>query len=89
MNFINIPEVINIPKVGEEFSKYYYNKISTDGINAVFDLFHHDVICSIEKNDFKGAYNWLIFLTKQGIAKFEYSNITETQKVIADFIATL
>jgi hypothetical protein len=67
--------------IGEEFCKLYYNKIS-QGINQVFGLFSPDATCTIDGQEVKGSYNFLLTFTNGGITKLEYYNITGTTQIV-------
>lgn len=66
--------------IGEEFCRIYYNK-NVYGVNNTFDLYHPDVVCSIENETIQGAYNLLIKLTSLGIARFEYYDISGCSQI--------
>jgi len=71
-NINSINNDINYVKICNEFCKYYYKNMSENGIHYILKLFHPNVSCSINNQEFKGGYNLLIFLTNQGIKKFNY-----------------
>ena len=62
-------------QIGHEFITNYYNSM-IKGVNIAFELFSPDVLCTIDANEFKGSYNWLIKMTKAGISKFEYNDLS-------------
>lgn len=68
--------------IGQNFINYYYDTMTNQGINKLYDLFDKDVICSINNNEFIGAYNWLIHMVKDGIYKFEYNNLSKVVQEI-------
>lgn len=69
---------------GSEFAKIYYDRMSNRGVNAVMDLFSSNVLCTIESEQVAGYYNWLLKMTKIGIARFEYNNISGTSQPLAN-----
>ena len=62
--------------IGQEFAKVYYNRMMVSGVNGTIDLFNPNVICTIDSEELVGSYNWLLKMTKAGIARFEYQNIS-------------
>jgi len=72
-NNINISLLYS--KIAEDFCKYYYTKISNNSLQDVLPLFHNDVICTLNGEEFKGNINWLLKFTKHGVYKLQYLNI--------------
>jgi hypothetical protein len=58
----------------------------TTGINTILDLFHPNVKCSIEEDEFIGSYNLLLNYTNKGIAKFEYHDISYITQSFNNFL---
>jgi hypothetical protein len=69
--------------IGREFVKTYYEK-NLHGVNMVFELFSPDVLCTVNSDEFRGSYNWLLRMTKAGISRFEYRNIAGTSQLLND-----
>ncbi|AYV83547.1 MAG: hypothetical protein Hyperionvirus8_31 [Hyperionvirus sp.] len=63
--------------VGEAFAKIYYEKM-TQGVNCALDMFHPNVLCSLDGDNFEGAYNWLLKMVNANTGKIEYSNLSLT-----------
>ena len=77
--------LIDYHKIAYEFSKLYYSQMSL-GINHAIQLFHPDVICTVNGEEFTGAYNWLLKFANLGIARFEYMNITGASQLLNGYI---
>lgn len=71
--------------VGHEFAKVYYDRLAHHGVNMAFELFSHNVLCTIDCDEFRGSYNWLLKMTRAGISKFEYCNISGTCQPLPNF----
>lgn len=71
-------------QIAQQFVKTFYEKM-TSGVNIAFELFNHDVLCTIDSEEFTGSYNWLLKMTKAGILKFEYSNLSGICQPLSNF----
>lgn len=70
--------------IAHEFAKVYYDKMS-NGVNTAFELFDKNVFCTIDCDEFKGSYNWLLLMTQAGISKFEYCNISGIAQPLVNY----
>jgi hypothetical protein len=68
---------ITYGQIGEEFCKCYYSR-TIQGVNTAIDLFHPDVLCTVDGEEIRGNYNLLMKFVAMGIARFEYNNVTGT-----------
>lgn len=67
---------LHCQNIGLEFAKKYYDLISNKGVNHVLELFNFNALCTVDLDEFRGAYNWLLKMTKAGISHFEYKNLS-------------
>jgi len=72
-------------RIGFEFAKVYYERMRK-GINTTVDLFQYNVLCSMDNDEFRGAYNWLLKMAKSGACKFEYHNLTGASQPLQEGI---
>lgn len=64
-----------------DFCTCYYGKMS-EGINTAFELFHPNVIFTIDGYTSQGSFNLLTYLVNQGVHHFEYDNLSVTYQSI-------
>jgi hypothetical protein len=72
-------------QIGSEFARAYYGKMSNSGVNVAFELFNQNAICTINTEELRGSYNWLLKMTKDGISRFEYCNLSVTYQPLANY----
>lgn len=72
-------------KIGHEFAKIYYDRMTNHGVHIAFELFSPNLVCTIDLDEFMNSYNWLLKMTKSGIAKFEYLNISGTCQPLPNY----
>lgn len=71
--------------IAQEFVKVYYDRMAHHGVNVVFELLGQNVLCTIDSEEFRGSYNWLLKMTRAGVSHFEYRNISGTCQPLTNF----
>lgn len=69
--------------VATEFCNLYYTRASI-GINLIIDLFQSDTTCTIQNQELKGSCNLLLNLTNQGIARYQYYELSITPQILSN-----
>ena len=84
-NNINTNNII-YTKIGEDFCKVYYQKISEGGFSNVMNYFWKDSKCTFDNQEFNGPYGVLVKLSQMGVHKFSYKKISGNFQPIGDSI---
>ena len=71
------------PLITNQFCNMYYSRANI-GINFILDMFQPNALCTVQNEELKGAYNLLINLTNQGIARYEYYNVSITHQILSN-----
>lgn len=73
---------IDIKELEDAFIKLYYQNMVDSGFSANLGFFDEKCTCSLNNQEFNGAYNILIKMAQENIHRFEYkdchSNIQQT-----------
>ncbi len=76
MNFYNTNNNINIYK--DKIINIYYKNMVNTGFVSNLSLFDENCICSLNNEDYTGAYYVLVRLAENQIHRFNYINLSGT-----------
>jgi len=80
MNFYNINDSCNIYK--DQIVNIYYKNMSQTGFVSNLTYFDENCKCSINNEDYIGAYNVLVRLAENQIHRFNYTNFIGTCQIV-------
>ena len=73
-------------KIGEDFCKVYYHKMTEGGFSQVMNFFHKEARCTLDNQEYNGCYDILVKLAQMGVHRFIYKKISGTSQPFGNSI---